>query len=231
MSEKPVAMGPKFEFASDRAIIALGHSERKMVGEKWASEIDNLDIFEDIDVVTINRLDRLRDSSLLKSVMKKSTVFGHSAASTRIDEALQFVAINPPEPASTLDLLKAASKIANDPIEPEVGSHKTGLLDLLGAGLELADSPTSSISTIRRISGGYSAVEDLIAKGEKSFPEGRAIVHSELDGFGFSELANMHRAAGNGITAVEIPNHYHNEVLFAPKKTIGLLTPSIFPEQ
>lgn len=66
--------------------------------------------------------------------------------------------------------------------------------------------------------------------GAEDFPAGRAIVHSEYDGFGFYDLADMERAASSGVTTLVLPNHYHNEVLFAPNRTIDLMTPAIFPE-
>lgn len=147
----------------------------------------------------------------------------------RVPAALQIIAINPPEQVSFVDLLKRANEITKDKFEKEVGSHKTGNGDLAAAGLQLLSSPIASLVTPHRISQGYSTV-DRLSDGAEDFRAGRAIVHSQLDGFGFYDLADLDLAASNGVTTLVLPDHYHNEVIFAPNRTIDLMTPAIFPE-
>jgi len=153
---------------------------------------------------------------------------GHSAFITRVPRALQVVAVNSPEQVSLLNLAKRAKAVLKDPVAKEPGAHKTGVRGLVGAGVELARSPVCSARTPLIISRGYSTAQQLASR-VGDFPAGRAIVHSALDSFGFADLADMDYAGANGVTTVVLPDHYHNEVLFAPNRFVELLTPAIFP--
>jgi hypothetical protein len=220
--------GPKFTLESSRAVIVLGHSERLEVGQLLAETLDSRRFFEELDLVTLNRSAAILGRHALKEHMKRSTVITHSSGVMRIPCALQIVAINPPEPVSFIELVKRVQIVAKDNIEAEPGAHARGLLDLFKAGIELARSPITSMVTPIRISRGYSTVKDLSGRGS-DFRAGRAIVHSDSDNFGFARLADMYTASENGITAVKLLNHHHNELLFAPGRTIDALTPAIFP--
>ena len=221
--------GPRFQIESDKAFYLPGHSERKKTGEFMARTLVERGIFEDVEIVTLNRIASMIHRDALRREMLTRTVITHSAGIMRVPAALQVVAINPPEQVSFVDLLKRANEITKDKFEKEVGSHKTGYGDLAAAGLQLLGSPIASIVTPYRISQGYSTV-DRLADGAEDFRGGRAIVHSQLDGFGFYDLADLDFAAVNGVTTLALPNHYHNEALFAAKRTIDLMTPAIFPE-
>lgn len=48
------SFGPSFEVASDYAVIVLGNSERKRVGQLWGEALDSRGIFKDIEIVTTN---------------------------------------------------------------------------------------------------------------------------------------------------------------------------------
>ena len=206
----------------------MGHSERVVAGKLLEKEIDSLGLFSDgIDLITLNQTSAMIGRRALREEMKKRTVITHSAGIMRLSGALQIVAINPPEKVGFVELLKRAQKITKDPITKEEGAHKTGFTDLAGAGVELMRSPGTTFKTMNMISSGYSAVDQLILRAD-DFPAGRAIVHSERDTFGFSDLANMDLAALNGISTFMISGHYHNDVLLAPNKTLELLTPELF---
>ncbi len=220
--------GPNFQIESDKAIVGLGHSERKHVGEFLARTIDELGIFRKIEIVTLNKSAGMIGRKALRRELESSFVIGHSAFITRVQRALQVVAINPPEPVSLINLAKRTKAVIDDPIRKEHGAHKTGIADMIGAGFELARSPLSSARTPIMISRGYSTIEQLVARAN-DFPAGRAVVHSALDSFGFADLADMDYASNNGVTTVVLPNHYHNEALFAPNRLVSLLTPAIFP--
>src|SRR5690606_4682930 len=139
-----IVNGPKFEIESDRAVIGLGHSERKEVGEAWEQALDDLDIFEKIDVVTLNRAAGLTRFAI-RQLLDQSTVFGHSAFITRVPHARQIVAINAPEQMPFFTLLgRALNDVTKEPIVPEPEAHKTGLGDMMKAGLEMARSPIST---------------------------------------------------------------------------------------
>lgn len=218
----------EFQVESDRAFIVLGHSERRRVGEFFATKLDERGLFGEIDVITLNQAAAKLGRKALHGEMKLRTVITHSAGITRIPAALQIIAINPPEQVSLTELIKRAMEIMNDPIVPEEGSHNTGFGDMIGAGFELVRSPASTIHTMSLIAKGYSAVRKLSGSANQ-FPGGRAIVHSELDGFGFSDLADKNLANMHGVTTITLPDHHHNEVLFAPGRTIDLMSPVIFP--
>ena len=221
-------LGPNFEIASDELIIIGGHSERKEALRFLAETIGNLGLFKDITIKTINNLDTKHSRGAIYEGMKKSTVMGHSAALTRVPAALQIIAINRPEQLDYRNEIKCAIGITRDVIDKEEGAHKTGSIDMLMAGIQMFGSPISSVRTMRLINSGFSATKRL-AEGEVDFPAGRALVHSELDGFGFAANANMQLAASCGVTTLLLPEHHHNEVLFAPQRTIDMMTPSIFP--
>ena len=221
--------GPHFQIESRKAFVIGGHSERSTTGEFLARTLLARGIFEEIEVVTLNRTASLIHRGALRREMLNRTVITHSAAIIRVPAALQIVAINPPEQVSFVDLLKRANEIIKDKFPIEEGAHKTGYGDLAAAGVQLLGSPVTSLVTPIRIAKGYSSVDRLVA-GADDFPAGRAIVHSEFDGFGFYNLADMGRASSSGVTTLVLPNHYHGEVLFAPNRTIDLMTPAIFSE-
>ena len=221
-----VVRGPEFQIESDKAMIVLGHSERKEYGEFIASALDERRVFEDIDVYTLNHCAAYLGRKSVREAMKSRTVITHSAGIMRVPQALQIIAINPPEPVSFGQLLRRATEVAKNPVVAEEGAPKTGIGDLAKAGFELVRSPIASATTCLRIARGYSATAHL-ATGHNAFRAGRAMVHSELDSFGFAELADMERAAMAGVTTVLLADHYHNEVFFAPRSTLDLLTPEI----
>lgn len=219
--------GPEFNIASDRLFIVGGNSERKEVLEPFARVIDSRGIFEKIDLITLNNLDG-RSGRSIKQLMLVATVLGHSAAATRIKKARQFIAVNPPEQLDYRDQIKCAMDVGNDPIDKEMDTYKTGTLDLVKAGLQLVGSPLSTARTMHMIDEGFSG-SSLLIRGAQDFPEGRAMVHSELDGFRFAQNAGLEAAALAGVTTLLLPGHYHNEMLLAPSRTVDLMTPVIFP--
>ncbi len=222
--------GPEFTIESSEAVIVLGHSEREQVGLAWATALDETGLFSGVEIVTTNRLDSRLGRTALRGLFEGGVAFTHSAGEMRVPNALQLVAHNPPEQTSWKDLLKRAADIGKDRIEKEADAHKTGKSDLAKAGLQLAGSPITSFRTIAQIHSGHSSVESLVNRRQNGeFLAGVAIVHSELDGFGFQLAADMVRASEEGITTLILPGHKHNEVLFAPRRTIDLMTPAIFP--
>lgn len=223
------AKGPKFELASDELFIVGGNSERKEVMDFFASKLDERRLFEDINVVTLNRLDTKLGRGALFAAFRESTVLSHSSGLTRVPRALQIIAMNPPEPITIRQQIERASEIVNDQVVKEPGHHKTGSADMLKAGLQLAGSPISTFRTMSTIKHGYSGSNRLIG-GVQDFPAGRALVHSDQDGFGFAELADMDVAASCGVTTLMLHGHHHNEYMFAPDLTIDLMTPTIFPD-
>ena len=224
--------GPQFTIESDAAVIVLGHSERKSIGRFWAEELDQRGIFETIDVVTLNRAAAMIGRASLRDHLKRATVFTHSAGITRVDKALQVIAINPPEPVDGFrELIRRAMTITKDPIEAEAGASKTGLVDLALAGFEQLRSPISTFVTMHKIGiGGYSTVRELSLRGH-DFPAGRAIVHSESDGFGFCESAELTIAEMAGVVTLTVSEDaYHNSVLYTPRRIMDEMTPTILPQ-
>ncbi len=229
-------LGPKFRLEASKAFVVLGHSERKRVGEFLAQSLDERRFFqniweevEDVEVITLNRSAAMINRAALAKEMRRRAVIAHSAGIMRIRGALQVIAFNPPEQVPFIELLKRANDIMADHIEKESGAHKGGILDMIGAGVELARSPLTTLVTPLRISRGYSTVDDLVGRYD-DFPAGRAIVHSGRDSFRFQESADMQKAADDGISTVVIAEHYHMEALLAPNRTIDAITPFIFPE-
>lgn len=229
-----------FTLESDKAILVLGHSERKKTGELWAKEIDERNYFDDIDVLTLNAFDtKMRGTGrvALLDVLARSTAITHSAGAQRVIEASQhrrlhqIVAFNGSEQTSYRQQIRSAMAIGSDPMSErsEPGAHEIDILDRMGAGLQIASSPISTARTMAGIKNGFSTSRRLAVAG-RDFPAGRALVHSELDGFGFPNGANNEFARIMGVTVEELPDHYHNEVLFAPGRTMDMLTPTIFPE-
>lgn len=222
---------PKFQVASDKAILVLGHSERYKTGEYFASVLDKLNLFDEIDIFSLNKCAAALGRSSVQKAMENRTVITHSAGLMRVKKALQVIALNPPEPVPLIPLIKRGLiDIPRDHFESEEGAHSRTHLDIFMAGVELARSPITTLQTVHRISRGYSSTDRLV-NGSEDFRAGRAMVHSELDAFGFAQLANMERAAQSGVTTVMLPNHHHNEALFAAEDTIKQLTPVIFPEE
>jgi hypothetical protein len=222
--------GPKFQVESDRLVIGLGNSERRKVGALLARTFDETGLFpREIVVQTINEIEKSRGSKKQRDLFKDSTLAMHSAASMYVDEGLQIIAFNAPEPLPALTLIKRGVVDAGkEKIDKEPGSHKTGLGDMALALLQMGISPITTTRTMRRIWNGYSATADLAAAGER-FPAGRALVHSELDAFQFVGLADMETAARSGVSTAVIPNHWHNEILFAPNRTLLAVMPHILP--
>lgn len=221
---------PTLEIASDRAIVLLGHTERHATGELLERTLLRHGLFSSITLATINDLDtRSKKGKDLKAMMRDMSVISHSASIEYVEEALQVVAFNPPEKTSTVQLFVRAGKILRDKVEKEPGVHKGGLSDKLGAGFEFIRGPITSARTIRTIAKGYSTVEHFIA-GADNFPGGTAIIHSGNDSFGFQHLADLNRAREAGIAVKVLDNHHHNELLFAPKRTMAAVTDVIeFP--
>lgn len=225
---------PRFEVQSSVATIILGNSERREVGGLLARTLDERRIFEDINLVTLNEAAAFIGRASLRELCGRSTVFTHSAGVTRILHALQIVAINPPEPVDgMMELMKRAVQVGGDQIVPETGAHETGMRDLALAGLEQIRSPFSTLSTMYRIGrGGYSTVEALSLEGKTRFPAGRAIVHAESDGFGFSNEPKFEDAEAAGITTLMMDKTFHhNTLLFAPGRVLDAMTPTILPAQ
>lgn len=232
--------GPQFEIESDKAMIVLGFSERTRVGQLFAETLDGLGLFDEIDIVPLNKSVALYGRHALRKAMEERTVITHSAGILRVPRALQVIALNPPEQMPLPELIKRARvDVPAEPIIAEPGAHETGLGDMAGAGFELVRSPIVTARTALDIAHKFSTVERLTDTGAtKDFPAGRAIIHSEYDAFRFTDLAGFGywaplgaiRAAKAGVSSVTIEGAYHNEVLFAPGRIIESLTPVIFPE-
>ncbi len=212
--------------ASDDVILALGNSERRTTGELAVRTFQNFGYFRNVILTTINELDEksLRTQEI-RAKAKDMTVITHSAAIQRFDEALQIVALNPPEQTSCTQLLFGALRMAKDPIKDEPGAHKRNLGDAIGAAREFIGSPISSYRTVHGISQGFSTVEHLIERAD-SFPEGRAIIHARADAFGFQKDADLERANANGIVT-KLIDGYHTEFLFAPHRVIRAALPEL----
>lgn len=227
MKEVEVA-GPGFTIESDRVFIGLGNSERKETGEGLAQAYQELGIFTHIDIVTLNEMAGLATRKALREEAKKRLLTPHSEGVTRVPAALQIVAFNPPEPTTLRDLAARAKAVTQEKIPKESTAWQSGPKDMFLAGKELASSPFTSARTPLMIARGFSTVEYLADRAE-SFPAGRAIVHSDMDVFGFQNAACLNYAAEKGITTVMLPNHWHMSALLEPRRTVGLLTPTIFP--
>ncbi len=221
--------GPKFQIEADYAFILPGVSERREVCEYAASTLDQLRIFRDIQIVPFSERERYIKASLLNA-LKISLAVTHSAGIIALRQALQVVAINPPEHVTMPQLVKRAMfDVPNEQIVAEEGAHERNFADRAKALLEMVRSLRITARETLAIANGYSAVEHLAA-GAENFPAGRAIVHSEFDMYGFADLADMKRAADADITTVMLPEFYHNDFLFRPQAMTELLTPVIFPE-
>ncbi len=223
-------LGPRFTVESDRAVITLGNSERREIGELWASTLDARRIFRTIDIVTLNEADGKFGRVAVRKLMEDATVLSHSAGVSRVAKALQIIAFNPPEPVNgRIELIRRAMAVGEDEITPEPGAVKTGCVDLAKASFELARSPISSARTLQMIGhNGYSAVGDLAARFA-DFPAGRAIVHGDQDTFGFYVAADIRAAVDNDITVAVIEDAHHNEILFRPGYIMDQITPGILP--
>lgn len=223
--------GPKFEIESDRLVIGLGHSERKRVGALLASAFEQTGLFpRDIVLQTINEMDRLRGTKKQKDLLSDSTIVTHSGGSMYIEEGLQIIAFNAPEKVAAGPLIKRGLvDIDKEEIVKESGAHKTGLIDKALAGLQMFSSPITTYRTMSGIWNGYSASRKL-AEAAVQFPAGRALIHSALDAFQFPGLADMELAARSGVSTAVIPNHWHNEILFAPHRTLTAVMPHILPQ-
>lgn len=228
-----VVDGPKFERASDRVFVGLGHSERKGLADGFLQALHELRIFTHIDAIPLNKMAGFMTRRANREEAKQRLLIGHSASVTRVPAALQVVAFNAPEPTSLFQLGRSAWALTGESkaIPHEQSAWKVGgAKDLTLAGLELMRSPFTSVRTPLQIALGYSAVDHLV-KGAERFPAGRVLVHSTNDSFGFQDRADMQRAAENNVTTVMIPDHWHMSMLLEPKRTIELLTPVIFPER
>ncbi len=216
-----------FEIASERAVLGLGHSERTEVGLFMARTMMNFGLFKTVDVVTINDLVNPRFTDEISGMMAECCVVTHSAFPVHMDRIegpiLQILAFNPPESTPIKRLAQGASVVAKDVFLKEAGHHQTGLSDLAKAGVELMRRPMTSIETVRRIANGFSTLEYLMEHKDQ-FTQGRAVVHSSGDNFGFQKGFDFLRAEDDGILTMFIEgNHRHNQVLFSPKHTLRLL--------
>lgn len=216
----------KFTIASDDAIVALGNSERRKTGELAVRTLQNFGYFKNVILTTINELDEksLRTQEI-RAKAKDMAVITHSAALQRFDEALQIIALNPPEQTSYMQLLFGAMRMAKDPIDDEPGAHKRNLGDAIGATREFLGSPISSYRTVHGIARGFSAVEHLIERAD-DFPKGRAIIHAHADAFGFQKATDVERAQSHGIVT-ELIAGFHTEFLFAPLRVMREIEPII----
>ena len=220
--------GPQFNIETNRVFIALGNSERRRIGEGLAQALHELRIFTHIDTVPLNKMAGFVTRGAFRDEAKRRFVIGHSAALTRLPHALQVAAINPPEPTSVHDLIVRANKLTKEKVAKEPTAWESGPKDLALAAFELGRSPFTSARTPHMIAGGFSSVDYLI-NGEERFPAGRALVHSANDVFGFQKMGDLRCAGDNGVTAFMLPDHSHMSLLLEPKRTVGLLTPAIFP--
>lgn len=224
--------GPQVTFESDRAVAILGHSERREVGELWENTLERSGLFpRDIEVRTLNRSADPIGRLALRSLLKDSVLFTHSAGMTRVRQALQIVAFNSPESVATKrELIDCAVAIGKDEMINEPGCHETGFMDYAKAGLQLITSPFTTYRTMDMITNGYSTVDRLV-NGAEDFPAGRAMVHTMRDGFGFAEkaFARLDELTDADVSSAWLPNYHHNELLFAPAHVIEETRGHIFP--
>lgn len=225
--------GPQFQVESDRLVIGLGNSERRRVGELARSVFEKTGLFtRDIVVLTINELEAGRGSKKLNDLFADSTIAAHSAAEMFIDGGLQIMAFNPAEQTSAGKLIKRGLiNIGQEAkrLEKEPGAHKIGPADSMQAFGQMVMSPITTFRTIHGIAAGHSSSRRL-AGAAWQFPAGRAIIHSELDPFQFPAGADLELAARSGVSTAVIPGHGHNELLFAPHRTLTAIMPHILPQ-
>lgn len=83
------------------AVIGLGHSERREVGQLWSRTLRNYGFAREVAVVTINDLLRPEICDEVTDMLSAGTLYSHSAFPVhldRIDGQLgQIVAFNPPK--------------------------------------------------------------------------------------------------------------------------------------
>lgn len=224
--------GPRFNVESDRALIGLGNSERREVGELAKATLEGSGLFPGgVEMLTINQLDRLSGSEKLKGLLEDSTIFTHSAAEVYIDSGLQIIAFNSAEPTPVKDLMQRAKAVGKELqiIDAEDGAYKTGHMDTAKAAIQLACSPITSSRTISRISRGHSSSRKL-AYAAEAFPAGRAIVHSENDTFRFQDSADLASANQSGVSTAVVPDSYHLSFLREPGRLFTAVMPHILPQ-
>lgn len=212
-------MNAHFEIVSDDVLVVLGNSERSKTGELIGRTLARHNYFKNVHIATLNTMDsRTKRGKDARAKAASMTVITHSAGIQYVDEALQIIAINPPEHRRYFELLKGSMRMVKDPIADEPGAHERNFADMIGAAIEFLGSPITSARTVTGIARGFSTVEHLINHAD-AFPHGRAIIHCSQDAFGFQNHADLERAELNGITTQTIDG-FHTEFLFAPLRTM-----------
>lgn len=213
--------GNPVSIESDRAAIALGHSERHEVGLLLAKDLESRG-YSDVEIFTTNDLDSKRKRSLAENYFADADAYAHSRGAKDMPNAVQAILFNPMEPNTMLESLIRASMVGSDPVEKEPGAHKTGLGDLALAGVELLRRPQTSIATLLSAPR-YSTTEEYVSRQDThDFPAGITIVHSMNDAFGFPCWDNMIRLVHEGMTSIILDGDksFHNSILFAPAATM-----------
>jgi len=222
--------GPEFIPQTDTAAVVLGHSESRLVGYAMANALDELKIYNNIEIVTTNQLDSPEDNKSLIKFIESSAAYGHSMAVNRMPNAQQAVFVNPAEPLSYVEALIRAQLVTKDIIEAEPDTRGNGLAGIAAAAIELAKSPKTGIQTMQRLAGGYSSTNDIIDRvKDGQFPLGVVVAHSMQDVFGFPDYGNLERLAENGITSYLLEDSVHNDFLYRPRlilSSIGITHPN-----
>lgn len=220
-------MKKRFEVVSDEVLVVLGNSERAKTGELIGRTLVRHNYFKLAHIATLNQMDsKSKKGKEFRAMAPDMTVITHSAGIQYVDEALQIIAVNPPEQRRYVELLKGSIRMVKDPIIDEPGAHERNFADMVGATVEFLGSPITSVRTVTGIARGFSAVEHLINHAE-AFPEGRAIIHSSRDAFDFQNHADLEKAERNGITTQAIGG-FHTEFLFAPLGTMREIQQCIY---
>lgn len=232
--------GPQFQPQSNEAILLLGNSERFSTGQFLANTLVERKIFEDVFIFTVNDADTPAGQRALASGLETRVAVSHSIGGAYIldtlrdtgTRGLQLIATNPVEPLSRFQQAKrVAVDFKKEKFDKEPGAEYTGKKGQKEAIKEMARGFPTTLKTMSKIAGGFSTTQRMIeAARDGLFPAGQAIIHSELDRFGFATMADLGRVAQHGITAVLLHGHEHNEILYASASTIALSTPHVFPE-
>jgi hypothetical protein len=234
-----ITNGPVFQVESNEAILLMGNSERKSTGQFLADTLVDQGVFDDIFIFTANESDTWAGRKALRSGLKTKTGLSHSIGAKYLldaleetgDTALQVVAFNAPEPTKILkQIWLASTKVTGEKIDKETGAEHTGNKAAWEALKEMTTGFSTTRKTMSSIARGFSGTQRLIdAARANVFSAGQVMVHSEHDAFGFAQMADLGRAASAGVTTVMLSDHFHNEVLYAPGRTIDRLTPAVFP--
>lgn len=213
-----------------QAIFALGFSESREFASYLKQELSNSEngLYHNVYIAPLG--ESLSFPHGLAEAAKDSDLITHSAGliavSLAVASSKSIIALNAPERNTLAKTIIAGLRVglfSDDQPEDHVKTDS-----LLDPGLELLRYPLDNVK-VPLLVRNFSAAEYL-SSAESIFPEGRTMIQTTNDQFGFTRSADIRFAVENGVNAWEVPG-LHNRPMFQPQAMVQHIRHALYGEQ